>query len=160
MIFKRVKEETGEVLELYRSLIGTEYCVWDENYPTLKEIEFDISRDSLFCMKENNKIIGVISIDDDPNVKKLKCWSNNLNPAAELSRVAVALEWQNKGIAGLLLQNAMNQLDILGFKGVRLLVAKENIKAVKAYSKFKFSVVGECDLFGHDYWCYEKKIKV
>ena len=35
MEFRRARrEEAEEILQLYRSLIGTEYCVWTENYPT------------------------------------------------------------------------------------------------------------------------------
>ena len=70
MKFDRVrKEEADTVLKLYRSLLGTPYCVWTEDYPTEKEVEFDLSRDALFCMRdEDGNITGVISIDDDPKV--------------------------------------------------------------------------------------------
>lgn len=54
MEFRRARrEEAEEILQLYRSLIGTEYCVWTENYPTEREVEFDLSRNALFvCMRE------------------------------------------------------------------------------------------------------------
>ena len=70
MNFERVKrEEADTVLKLYRSLLGTPYCVWTEEYPSEKEVEFDLSRDALFCMRDDaGNIAGVISIDDDPNV--------------------------------------------------------------------------------------------
>ena len=42
MEFRRARrEEAEEILQLYRSLIGTEYCVWTENYPTEREVEFE-----------------------------------------------------------------------------------------------------------------------
>ena len=159
MIFTRVKqEEAGEVLQLYRSLKGTEYCVWDENYPTQREIDMDMSADVLFCMKEEEQIIGVISIDNDPEVQALDCWSKTLVPAAELSRLGVAVQWQNRGIARQLLLNAMDELRRLGYKGVHFLVAQENVKAVRSYQKLQFNVVGECKMFGHKYLCYEKEL--
>ena len=53
MEFRRARrEEAEEILQLYRSLIGTEYCVWTENYPTEREVEFDLSRNALFCLYE------------------------------------------------------------------------------------------------------------
>ena len=53
MNFERVKrEEADTVLKLYRSLLGTPYCVWTEDYPSEKEVEFDLSRDALFCMRD------------------------------------------------------------------------------------------------------------
>ena len=39
MNFERVKrEEADTVLKLYRSLLGTPYCVWTEEYPSEKEV--------------------------------------------------------------------------------------------------------------------------
>ena len=102
MEFRRARrEEAEEILQLYRSLIGTEYCVWTENYPTEREVEFDLSRDALFCLREkpSGRLIGTISIDDDPEVEALSCWSEDLTPVAELSRLGVAVEYQNRGIA-------------------------------------------------------------
>lgn len=94
MEFRRARrEEAEEILQLYRSLIGTEYCVWTENYPTEREVEFDLSRNALFCLyermpepDERERLIGTISIDDDPEVEALSCWSEDLTPVAELSR--------------------------------------------------------------------------
>ena len=86
------REEAEEILKLYKSLIGMEYCAWTENYPTEQEVEFDLSRDALFCLREisietgsnenqemqareaSEPLVGVISIDDDPQVKALPCW--------------------------------------------------------------------------------------
>jgi len=97
MEFRRAhREEAEEILQLYRSLIGTEYCVWTENYPTEREVEFDLSRNALFCLHERmpepdegERLIGTISIDDDPEVEALSCWSEDLTPVAELSRLGV-----------------------------------------------------------------------
>lgn len=53
MEFRKAKrEEAEEILQLYQSLIGTEYCVWTESYPTEREVEFDLSRNALFCLYE------------------------------------------------------------------------------------------------------------
>ena len=159
MIFDRVKEsEKNDVLRLYRSLLGTEYCVWTEDYPAEREIEFDLSRDALFCLRDGTNLAGVISIDDDPEVEKLTCWSETMVPSAELSRVGVSLRYQNQGLARELLTNAMAELAKRGCRSVHLLVAKDNIKALRSYEKLNFQNVGECMLFGHAYWCYEKAL--
>ena len=112
MNFERVKrEEADTVLKLYRSLLGTPYCVWTEEYPSEKEVEFDLSRDALFCMRDDaGNIAGVISIDDDPNVECLTCWSETMVPSAEVSRVGVYQEFQNQGIARKLLVGVMEEL--------------------------------------------------
>ena len=120
MKFDRVrKEEADTVLKLYRSLLGTPYCVWTEDYPTEKEVEFDFSRDALFCMR-----------DDD----------GNIIGAREL------------------LAGVMEELKNRGYQAVHLLVAKDNVKALRSYDKLNFESVGECELWGHMYWGYEKEL--
>ena len=160
MNFERVKrEEADTVLKLYRSLLGTPYCVWTEDYPSEKEVEFDLSRDALFCMRDDaGNIAGVISIDDDPNVECLTCWSETMVPSAEVSRVGVCRKFQNQGIARKLLEGVMEELKNRGYQAVHLLVAKDNVKALRSYDKLNFENVGECELWGHMYWCYEKEL--
>ena len=160
MRFEHVKrEEADTVLKLYRSLLGTPYCVWTTDYPSEKEVEFDLSRDALFCMRDDDgTIAGVISIDDDPNVECLTCWSETLVPSGEVSRVGVSGDYQNRGIARVLLTGVMAELKRQGYKAVHLLVAKNNVKALRSYDKLHFNNVGECELWGHMYWCYEKAL--
>lgn len=159
------REEADEILKLYKSLIGMEYCAWTENYPTEQEVEFDLSRDALFCLREisdetahTQPLVSVISIDDDPQVKALSCWSQELTPVAELSRLGVAVEYQNRGIARRLLREAMEVLKQRGYKAVHILVAKDNVKALRSYEKLHFTLAGECNLYDHAYWCYEKAL--
>lgn len=156
---RAVSEEQPEILALYRSLAGTEYCTWSEDYPSEVNIQSDMERDSLFCLKdEEGKIIGVISIDQDDAVEELTCWSMELQPSGELSRLGVRIENQNQGIAGVLLEKGMEELKRRGKKSVHFLVCKTNKKAIRAYSKLDFCVVGECSLFGEEWWCYEKSL--
>lgn len=153
------KKDKSEILALYRSLAGTEFCAWTEEYPGEIDIEGDLSRDGLFCLKdEKGEIVGVISIDQDENVERLTCWSKELQPSAELSRIGVRVENQNQGIARKLFQHAMEELRRRGKRSVHLLVCKTNKKAIRSYEKLNFAVVGECRMFGEDWWCYEKAL--
>ena len=185
MEFRRARrEEAEEILQLYRSLIGTEYCVWTENYPTEREVEFDLSRNALFCLYEKmlepderkqgarlseeqtaeplpvtrGRLIGTISMDDDPEVEALSCWSKDRQPSAELSRLGVRVDYQNQGIARILLSHGMQELKRQQKKSVHFLVCKTNKKAIRSYQKLAFRVVGECRLFDVEWWCYEKEL--
>lgn len=152
-------KDKPEILSLYRSLVGTEFCAWTPEYPSEETIEFDMSRDALFCLKnDNGNIMGVISMDKDEAVEALSCWSKELLPSAELSRLGVHLAYQNQGIARQLLTYAMLELKKQGKKSVHFLVCKTNQKAIRSYNKLLFDVVGECQLFGEDWWCYEKDL--
>ena len=154
------QEDAEQILRLYRSLVGTECCTWTEDYPTEREVSYDLSRNALFCLKnqETGNLMGVISSDEDANVEVMDCWSEALKPSRELSRVAVVPEYQNQGVAGRLMTYAMEELKKQGNKGVHLLVSKTNEKALRAYGKLDFANVGECQLYGCDFWCYERKL--
>ena len=160
MKFEKAKEtDKEEILQLYHSLVGTEYCAWTDAYPSEKEFIEDMARDALFCFRdEEHGIMGVISIDKDEAVEHLPCWSQSLQPSAELSRLGVKAEYQNQGIARKLLQYGMEELKKQGKKSVHFLVCKTNQKAIRSYDKLQFDIVGECELFGESWWCYEKAL--
>ena len=151
------EQDKEEILALYRSLVGTEYCAWTDDYPNEETIAFDLSREALFCLKnEEDTIIGVISIDQDDAVEKLCCWSNEHQPSEELSRLGVHPAYQNQGVARLLLNYGMEELKKRGNHSVHFLVCKSNKRAIRSYDRLNFTVVGECRLFSEDWWCYEK----
>lgn len=161
MIFIEATEaEKKEILELYRSVIGSQGCTWSMEYPNEEILEGDLKRNDLFCLKdESGTIVGAISVDDDKVVDKLVCWSKELQPGAELARLVVKEEFQNQGIARLLLQNGMTELKKRGCRSVHFLVSKTNERAIRSYAKLEFRVKGECDLFGEHWWCYEKELE-
>lgn len=153
------KEDCEVILGLYQSAIGTEGCTWSEHYPTREHMEGDRERESLFCLKNDvGEIVGAISIDLDEAVEALTCWDRALAPMAELSRLVVKENYQNQGIARLLLQNAMAELKNRGYKSVHFLVSKTNYKALNSYAKLSFERKGECDLYEGQWWCYEQKL--
>lgn len=108
-----IKEsDLDTVRHFYRALAGTEFCAWTDIYPGEPELQSDFSRDSLFCIRDDvsGEIAGLVSIDDDPEVESIACWSEELQPSAEISRLGVAEKYQNRGIARELLAGAMEEL--------------------------------------------------
>ena len=87
-IILATESDREQILELYQAQKGREFCAWDEDYPSDETISFDLSRDSLFVMKENGKVIAAISIEEDMDVDNLDCWDRDLFPGGELARVA------------------------------------------------------------------------
>ena len=152
------ENDREQILELYQKQKGKEYCPWDEHYPSDETISFDLSRDSLFVMKENNKVIAAISIDLDEDVNNLDCWNRNLFPGGELSRVAVDPSVQSRGIGRTMMDHGLGGLKERGYKSTHFLVNKHNVKAIKCYASFGFDVVGECFMYDQDFLCYEKAL--
>ena len=158
-IIPATEKDKSEILKLYKMQLGREFCPWNEYYPSMDEIDFDLSRDSLFVMKEAGKIIAAISIDEDESVEKLPYWSENLAPGAELSRLAVSPDSQGKGIAKEMINHGMSELKRRGFKSLHFLVNRNNVKALKCYAAFGFNKVGECELYDQPMLCYEIELK-
>ena len=161
LVFEHVKKsEAEDVLSLYLSLVGTPFCAWTADYPARSDVDFDLSRNALFCLRdeETGEMAGVISIDEDPKVENLTCWTPELQPGRELSRLGVKENYQNQGIARKLMAGAIEELCRQGYKSVHILVAKENKKALASYKVFAYEVVGECFMHEHAYLCYEKAL--
>ena len=88
-----------------------------------------MKRNALFCMEnEDGEIIGTITVDEDPQVEALTCWSKTLQPSAELSRLGVRTDMQNQGIARQLLQHGMEELKKQGEKEVYIFSCVRQIK--------------------------------
>ncbi|MCR5311259.1 MAG: GNAT family N-acetyltransferase [Lachnospiraceae bacterium] len=151
-------EDKDEILKLYKAQIGREFCPWTDEYPSIETMDFDLSRDSLFIMKDEGKIVAAVSIDKDEEVENLSCWSKSLVPGGELSRLAVLPEYQNKGIARQMLLHGMKTLKERGFKSIHFLVNRYNEKALRSYAVFGFNKVGECHMYEQDFFCYEKEL--
>ena len=79
-------------------------------------------------------------------------------PEGELARLAVLPKLQNKGIGRAMMQYGMDELKRRGFRGIRFLVNRHNIKAVRSFVAFSFTVAGECYIYGQEMLCYEKEL--
>lgn len=160
LYFQRaIKEDIDEISALYSAAIGTDGCTWSLDYPNAEITRGDLERGDLFCMKtEEGEIIGAISVDDDKEVENLSCWSKEIMPVAELARLVVKQDYQNKSVARKLLQGGMEELRGRGCKGVHFLVSPENERALRSYAQLKFFHCGDCDLYEHHWYCYEKEL--
>lgn len=112
----------------------------------------------LFCMEnEDGEIIGTITVDEDPQVEALTCWSKHCSRLRSFQTRGTH-RYAESGIARRLLQYGMEELKKQGKRSVHFLVCKTNKKALRSYEKLHFDVVGESDLFDEDWWCYEKEL--
>ena len=150
------KEDTSRVLTLYRDAKYNKFSVWDDSYPTITEIEHDLETDNLFVFTFDNIIVGAISIVPENEMDDLNCWTNK--NSKEIARVVVAKEYQGQGIAYKMVKNIEVVLQKRGCKAIHLSAAKINIPAYKTYIKAGFTLVGEADMYGSNYYLLEKEI--
>ena len=153
-----VKEDTQKLLELYRSMIGGA-AGWNEYYPGIETIESDLSRNALLVMEnEKGELLASISIDDDESVDSLKCWDETLLPGAELARLCIRKEYQNKKIARMMMAYAINVLRKQGKRSVHILVRKGHEVAMRSYTHLGYEKVGECSLYDMQFVCMERAL--
>ena len=158
VIEKATAKDKDEILKLYKSQLGRKYCPWNDDYPSMETIDFDLSRDALLVMREEGKIIAAISVDDDEEVNNLECWTSELQPGGELSRLAVSPDCQSKGLAKEMIETGLEELRDRSYKSLHFLVNRHNLKALKCYSAFPFNKVGECEIYEQPMLCYEMEL--
>lgn len=154
-IVMATSEDSTEILALYRTMLYGA-ADWNEFYPDEETIADDLSRASLFVMKnENGEIIAAISIDKDDEVDALTCWDKLLQPSGEFSRICVRKDMQNQGIAKKMIEFVLGRLKDEGKKSVHILVKTGHTVALGLYKKIGFKQVGECNMFDKDFVCME-----
>lgn len=154
-IVTATRDDREEILALYKTMLYGP-ADWNEYYPNEDTIEFDLSRNALYVMKDDeDRIIAAISIDEDEDVKNLSCWSRELIPSAELARLCVRKDMQNQGIAKKMMRHVFEILKKEGNKGVHILVKTGHEAALSSYRAIGFRMVGECNLFDKDFVCME-----
>ena len=158
-IMPATEQDRSELLALYRAQLGREYCAWDEDYPGNETIDFDLSRDALFVMKREGRIIAAISLEEDADVDALSCWDRGLAPGGEMARLCVLPELQNEGLARDMMRYGIEELKKRGYKSIHFLVSQNNIKAIRSYAVFGYEVVGKCHMYDQDFLCYEKALQ-
>ena len=146
------------IMKIISSSLTREFCPWNENYPTESDIRIDILNGDGYCLKKADKVVAYISRDRNPEEGELPLWTPELNPGAEISRLVVAEEFENRGIARIMIISIMDRLKRMGFKSCRYLVAENNIPAIRSYKILEFNKVGETDLFDNHFICYEKEL--
>ena len=157
-IYTAKPEERDEILSLYRTFLYGP-ADWNEYYPNEDTIEFDLSRNALFVMKNHmGQIIAAISIDKDEAVDELACWNKELTPSAEFSRLCVRKDMQKQGIAREMMEYVFEILRKQGKRSVHILVKTGHKAALSLYTAAGFKKVGECSLFNKDFICMELEL--
>lgn len=158
MNFRLAREcELDSIVKLYSSMIGNDYCTWNNEYPTMLEVNSDFENKSLYVLTIEDKIIGAISIVPINELDDFECWNINRN-AREIARVVIASDFQGLGLGKLMVANVLTVLEKEGYKAIHLSVAVDNKPAYKLYLSLGFVNRGETSMYGGSYYLLEKEI--
>lgn len=157
-ISKATEKDTDEILTLYQSMIGRPGCTWSEEYPGIDDVKSDIARHSLYTVLNGTEIVAAAATDKSEESEAVGCYDKGISAPCELSRLAVKTAYQNRGLAKFLLSHIETQARVRGFDGIRLLVGKNNDRAIVLYEKAGYLRCGECRLYDWDWYCYQKRL--
>ena len=148
--------DAEHVLSLYQSAKSGDFCVWNDSYPSITEIEHDLETKNLHVMTDGSRIIGALSVVPENELDGFDCWS--CKDGKEIARVVIDKAYQGHGLSLEMVQSIASILQKNGCKAIHLSVVKTNIPAYKTYMKAGFAVVGEAQMYGNDYYLMEKAI--
>ena len=149
------EKDIPSVVSLYSDAVGREGCTWNEYYPTRDDAENDLKNGCLYVYEYDGKTIGAISIVPENELDEMECWKKN-EDVREFARVTVSEEYSGHGFAGMMVGELFSVLSSQGCKSVHILAAKCNKAALRTYEKLGFEFVGECFMYGNNYFAAEK----
>ncbi len=150
--------EADKILCLYDSVKGSEFCVWDDSYPTMLEIRQDLDTDNLYVMSEGEDIAGALSVMPEDEMDGFDCWRVRDGGQKEIARIVVSPDFRGRGLAGLMVQSIIPILKERGFRAVHISAAAVNTPALKTYARLGFEIMEKRHMYGHEYCLLEKMI--
>ena len=150
------QSDAEHIFFLYQDAKTSKFCVWNDSYPTITEIAHDLETNNLYVMTDGSQIIGALSVVPENELDDFDCWS--CKDGKEIARVVINKDYQGHGLSYQMVQSIGSILQKNGHKAIHLSVAKSNIPAYKTYRKAGFTVVGEAQMYGNDYYLMEKAI--
>ncbi|MFA6278214.1 MAG: GNAT family N-acetyltransferase [Pedobacter sp.] len=136
---------------------------WDSTYPNAAVFEKDISLNQLWVAEIDGSIAGIAAIttDQEPEYAQVG-WDIN-ETAIVTHRLAVNPQFQGKGVAVALLQQAEQNAIARNISLLRIDTNTMNEATQKLFPKLGYIFAGEIGLSfrpGLRFYCYEKRLRV
>ncbi len=152
------RNEAEQILFLYQSAIGAPFCVWNEEYPTEREIENDLSAQTLYVLTAGPEIVGALSVVPENELDGLPGWVYTDASVREIARVVVKENHRGRHLAEKMVSKILCLLRNQKCSAVHLSVVKSNLPAYITYQKLGFCTVSSAQLYGGEYWLMEKAL--
>ncbi len=160
---KGTAADVEAVTALWRSLVGSEGCTWDEEYPGREEAAGDAESGELYvlCREDEageSEIIGAMTAGDADDLWEYDFWSMEIKRHCCCSRLGISAAYQNQGMAQFMFSEVEKDVVLRGYDGIGFLVSPANPKALAVYNKMNYVKIGACWHYDQDWFCYEKKL--
>jgi GNAT superfamily N-acetyltransferase len=132
---------------------------WNDQYPKQHLFVDDIDAGTLYTMKEEGSIIGIIVLSEyqDKEYGDIE-WDDGSGKVLVVHRLAVHPKWQCKGIAGLLMDFSERFARDNGYTSIRLDTYSRNTRSLNFFKKRGYDQrpghihFPECEA---PYYCFE-----
>ena len=137
---------------------------WDENYPDRSNIENDIACQTLFAYRDENKIIGIVVLNEtqDEEYSDIEWLTKPGSKNLVVHRLAVLPGYQGRGIARTIMDHAEQFAATNGYESIRLDTFSQNPRNQRFYTNRGYTDLGPVYLKykkDHPYYCYELILK-
>lgn len=132
---------------------------WDDTYPNPAVFENDINLNQLWVADVDGAIGGVSAITTDQYEGYTQVGWDITLPAIVTHRLAVSVQYQGRGIAAALMQQAETEAINRGINLLRVDTNSQNQATQKLFPKLGYTFGGEFSLDfrpGLRFFCYEK----
>ncbi len=169
MISLGKKEEIDQIITLTKAcgkhMRENGIDQWDEHYPDRISIENDVATKTIYCYRENAKIVGIVVLNElqDEEYTEIDWLTDENSRNLVVHRLAVYPESQGQGIAQQLMTFAENFAQKNNYDSIRLDTFSQNPRNQRFYTKRGYTDLGSIYLKykkEHPYFCYELLLKL
>lgn len=132
---------------------------WGEEYPNEKTVKSDLRQHDLYAAKEGKEILGIITLNEfqDEEYRTVP-WQSEADKVLVVHRLAVDPRFQQKGVAGKLMDFAENKAAEENYAAIRLDTYSNNPAAIHLYEGRGYAKKGQVHFPYRDlpFVCYEK----
>lgn len=162
-IEKGILEDLCLIMGLIKSVIqdmeNQNILQWNEYYPTTEVFENDILNNSLFLLRNEDGILGIIVFDEkqSPEYSQID-WNSKDERVLVIHRLAINPKYQGQGYARKLMDYAEEYAGKHNYKAIRLDAYTGNSRTLSFYEKRDFKKTGELYFPWRElpFNCYEK----
>ena len=166
IIRKANNEDLKNIMKMYnscvRGMIKNNIDQWDESYPSVENISYDINSETYYVAEIKGEIVGGINIDQIQDKTYLDVnWKDLSDSFLVVHRLAVKEDFWDKKIGKSLMQFAEKLVVKKNLKSIRLDTYSGNPKAMHFYKKIGYTLLEKIYLKPNknEYYCFEKIIE-
>ncbi|MBB2144876.1 GNAT family N-acetyltransferase [Pedobacter sp. LMG 31464] len=158
-------KDVPEVMQVVKAVVPLMNAAgnmqWDKTYPNATVFEKDISLNQLWVAEIDGTIAGIAAITTDQDEEYAQVGWDITETAIVTHRLAVNPQYQGKGVAVALLQQAEQNAIARNINLLRIDTNTKNEATQKLFPKLGYAFAGEIGLGfrpGLRFYCYEKRL--